>query len=422
MSGSNTSSSLHATRRNRVVPRPGTELRRLLDGVAPVKSSVTIEGRSVPVFTAELWTSKQRQSLSIHEISYRACFKAQLPAFFIERLTQPGDVVYDPFSGRGTTIVQAGLSGRNVIGNDINPLSTLLSRPRFFIPSRQIIDTRLSEIPWSGLHKRDLDLSMFYHPQTESEILSLRGYLSSRRQKQTEDEIDEWIRMVATNRLSGHSKGFFSVYSLPPNQAVTPERQILINRKLNQNPEYRNTRELIVRKSKSLVRNLSPENINSLRIAGQQAMFLNDDARSTGSIPSETVQLTVTSPPFLDIVNYSGDNWLRCWFNEVNDNEIASRITHARTISNWSDVMGKVFIELFRITRPGGWVVFEVGEVRKKSIRLEEYVVPLGTRAGFGCTGILINAQTFTKTSNIWGVTNNTGGTNTNRIVIFQKT
>lgn len=29
---------------------------------------------------------------------------------------------------------------------------------------------------------------------------------------------------------------------------------------------------------------------------------------------AESVDLVVTSPPFLDVVNYAGDNWLRCWF------------------------------------------------------------------------------------------------------------
>ena len=52
-------------------------------------------------------TARQRQASSLQEISYRACFKPQLPRFFIERLTQPGEVVYDPFMGRGTTVVEA---------------------------------------------------------------------------------------------------------------------------------------------------------------------------------------------------------------------------------------------------------------------------------------------------------------------------
>jgi hypothetical protein len=80
-----------------------------------------------------------------------------------------------------------------------------------------------------------------------------------------------------------------------------------------------------------------------------------------------------------------------------------------------------VFRELHRITKPRGFVAFEVGEVRNKKIRLDEHVVPLGVKAGFTCIGIVINEQQFTKTSNIWGVDNNEKGTNSNRIVIFRK-
>ena len=54
---------------------------------------------AVETFTNEFWTSKQRAANSLHEISYRACFKPQLVDFFVERLTDPGDLVYDPFYG-----------------------------------------------------------------------------------------------------------------------------------------------------------------------------------------------------------------------------------------------------------------------------------------------------------------------------------
>ena len=66
-------------------------------------------------------------------------------------------------------------------------------------------------------------------------------------------------------------------------------------------------------------------------------------------------------------------------------------------------------------------MAFEVGEVRRGKIKLEEVVAPLGISAGFACMAIAINAQKFTKTANIWGVSNNSMGTNTNRIVLFRK-
>jgi len=382
---------------------------------------VSISGRDIPKYINEYWTSRQRQASSIHEISYRACFKPQLPRFFIDLLTDEGDRVYDPFSGRGTTVIEAGILGRRVVANDINPLSEILSLPRFFIPDLEEVKKRLWEIPICKGVKADMDLSMFYHPDTESEIVCLKNYLLEKKESGSEDSVDRWIRMVATNRLTGHSSGFFSVYTLPPNQAVSPESQIKINKKRNQTPDYRDTRRIIMKKTRSLLKNLTQKQKHNLNRAGQTALFLCNDARHTPEIPDGSVQLTVTSPPFLDIVQYSQDNWLRCWFNSIDPDEISQKITMSKTVEEWSKVMGAVFLELFRITQKGGWVAFEVGEVRGGSVKLDEHVVPLGLAAGFECEGILINLQEFTKTSNIGGINKNTYGTNTNRIVLFKK-
>lgn len=187
---------------------------------------------------------------------------------------------------------------------------------------------------------------MFYHPQTESEILSLRRYLAQRAASKREDEIDRWIRMVAANRLTGHLIGFFSVYTLPPNQAMSAENQRRVNKSRKQKPGYGDLKELILRKTQSLLRNVSDEQKQNLAL---------------------------------------------------------------------------VFQELYRITSPHGVVAFEVGEIRKRNLKLDEVVVPIGLQAGFRCAGILVNQQEFTKTSDIWGIRNNQSGTNTNRIAVFQK-
>ena len=101
------------------------------------------ENRGIPFLWNEFWTARQRQSHRIHEISYRACFKAQLPEFFINRLTRQGDTVYDPFMGRGTTPVQAALMGRDALGVDINPLSIALTEPRLIPQNLSSIKIRL---------------------------------------------------------------------------------------------------------------------------------------------------------------------------------------------------------------------------------------------------------------------------------------
>ncbi|HEY0285095.1 MAG TPA: DNA methyltransferase, partial [Vicinamibacterales bacterium] len=112
-------------------PEIARELRAFRWNGRPTKRAVTSVGFAkarpivVETFVNEFWTSKQRVANSLHEVSYRACFKPQLPRFFIDRFTAPGDVVYDPFMGRGTTVIEAALAGRTPAGCDINPLSAM---------------------------------------------------------------------------------------------------------------------------------------------------------------------------------------------------------------------------------------------------------------------------------------------------------
>ena len=401
--------SLVAYLRNFVYPLSGSQTQ---------VDHILVNSKKVPRFTNEYWTSRQRQAHPIHEISYRACFKPQLPAFFIELLTKPGDVVYDPFNGRGTTIIEAALRGRKVVANDVNPLSILISQPRLQIPDLHAVEERLKRIKINPKAKADIDLSMFYHPQTEAELVSLRKYLLN---KKKPDAIDNWIRMVATNRLTGHSLNFFSIYTLPPNQAISAEKQARINKQKKQKPPYKDVRFIILKKSRDLLKELTAAEITMLAEAGRTAKFLNGPAGETKAIKANSVQLTVTSPPFLNVVQYARDNWLRCWFNGIDTTEVQKQITMSRTVEEWSDTMLLVFRQLYRITKSGGYVAFEVGEVRHGKVKLDEAVVPLGKIAGFTCEGILINLQVFTKTANIWGVRNNQQGTNSNRIVLFRK-
>lgn len=391
------------------------------NGIKTKVETIEILNKEFKKYTNEFWTAKQRQANSIHEISYRACFKPQLPNFFITKLTKEGDYIYDPFLGRGTTVVEGGLLNRQIIGNDINPLSIVLCEPRFLIPNLNELKEYLDNIQLNKKEKADIDLSMFYHSDTEGEIVSLKNYFEQKSRSNDLNNLDKWIRMVATNRLTGHSKGFFSVYTMPPNQAVSAERQIRINKKYNQIPEYRSVKDIIFKKSKDLIKKLNASDINNLKYVYKTAKFLNSDSRDTKSISDNTVQLTVTSPPFLDVIQYADDNWLRCWFNNINTEEISKQITMSKTIQQWEIVMQDVFYELYRITKPSGFVAFEVGEIKNGKIKLEDSVLPLGIKAGFEPIAIIVNEQEFTKTANIWGVNNNQKGTNSNRIVLFKK-
>ena len=366
----------------------------------------------IDFFFNEFWTARQRQAHRLHEISYRACFKPQLPAFFIERLTAPGDRVYDPFMGRGTTPLQAALMGRAPIGNDVNPLSAMLTLPRLNPPSLDRVVERLRAIDWICWNEASDDLLAFFHPRTLEQILALRSYLLRREAEGALDATDRWIRMVAVNRLTGHSPGFFSVYTLPPNQAASAAAQRKINAKRGQTPPERNVAAIIVKKSRAL---LGEEALP--RVA--HPLLLAQSADRTPEIASGSVDLVVTSPPFLDVVPYAADNWLRCWFAGLDP--MAIPIAMHRDPSDWMAFIRGVLVELARVTRKGGHIAFEVGEVRGGALELERLVLRAAEGLALTPLGVVINVQDFTKTANCWGVANNAKGTNTNRIVVLRR-
>jgi hypothetical protein len=225
--------------------------------------------------------------------------------------------------------------------------------------------------------------------------------------------------MVATNRLTGHSAGFFSVYTLPPNQALTPKRQQKINEIRQQVPPRRSVPDLIIRKTESLLESVSEFDRSRLREVASAAVLFTRSADHTPEIKSESVDLVVTSPPFLDVVDYATDNWLRCWFNGIDESKIG--IWTFRKTEQWVAAMQRVFAELGRVLKPGAYIAFEVGEVRRGKLKMEQLVIPIAKAAKLNPVLVLINSQEFTKTSNCWGVTNQIAGTNTNRVILLQK-
>jgi hypothetical protein len=199
---------------------------------------------------------------------------------------------------------------------------------------------------------------------------------------------------------------------MPPNQAVSVEAQRKINEQRQQVPPDRDIADLILKKTHSLQRKGSmPRH--------PPATLLTGLASCTPSIATSSVSLIVTSPPFLDIVQYADDNWLRCWFAGIDVKSVA--IAHHKTEAAWQEMVRDAFHEFARIMRPGGHVAFEVGEVRSGKVLLEKLVWEAVEGLPFDRLAVMVNQQEFTKTSNCWGVLNNAKGTNSNRIVVVRR-
>ncbi len=101
------------------------------------------------------------QSILTHGFhKYPAKFFPELPRWLIKRYSKKGDSVLDPFSGSGTTNVEALLTRRHSIGIDVDPFSRYLSKVK---------TTPLDEKELQSSQKYLLRLILNYKPSKVSE-------------------------------------------------------------------------------------------------------------------------------------------------------------------------------------------------------------------------------------------------------------
>lgn len=381
------------------------------------------DGSTCPVIAGEFWTARQRQMHPLHyAVSYRASFKAELPHFFIEKYSEPGQIVLDPFAGRGTTALETNLLSRVAWSSDASPLSERLVYSKTHPVSMKEVEARIAEIPFDAKTERKRnrkDLSPFYHPRTLREIEALKTWLRSHRK-----DADCFIELIALSRLHGHSPGFFSVYSFPQ-ISVTPQAQRRINQKRGQKPAYRNVPELILRKARRV---LGDESVLAVRGISKKNRHWVTDARTLKGIPAGKVDLIVTSPPFLNKADYILDNWLENWFLGIDPESYRKLIVQTPDLDTWESFMDQAIGAMHRVLRPGGHAVIEVGEVESdgERINLDECIARIAhsqEKRGlpWKVKEVLIQTQNFTKLANCFAVENNKKGTNTNRMVVMEK-
>jgi DNA modification methylase len=372
-------------------------------------------------FRGELWTSTQRQMHSLHyAVSYRASFKPELPEFCIGRYSAPGDIVLDPFSGRGTTALQAALMGRVPYASDANPLATLLTAAKLQPAALDEVVLRLHEIDLLRpvpLQAYKEMLSPFYHPDTYRELINLRLAIKNR-----PDRINKFIELLAISRLHGHSGGFFSVYSFPQ-ISIPPERQELINKKRRQEPEYRPVIPRIIKKAAQSLRDGLHGEFHTFADKG---VVRRSDARSITWLQRNSVDLIVGSPPFLDKVDYLTDNWLEFWFSGISPRSFQNQMMMSASVDEWRSFIRDVLREALRVIKPNSFIILEVGEVEtdEGTIYLDEVLGEEAERIRdtekfLRVEEVLVNQQSFSKLSNCFQVENNRKGTNSNRLVVL---
>jgi hypothetical protein len=348
--------------------------------------------------------------------SYLAMFPPQIPAVFIHWLTDPGDLVFDPFSGRGTTVLQAALMDRGAAGSDANPLATVLTASKADVPAERETLNRLralaSDYEAQSLEAVPRDIRMLYSPSTLRQILYLRSALNYRRRA------DRLIAAAAIGMLhanhckSGASRGLS--ISMPNTFAMSPS---YVRRYIKE----KGLRAPKVDVFEALTRRIRGIGLPDSPVCAGRA-WQHDAVEEFPSALKGRVKLIFTSPPYLSVIKYGKYNWVRLWFLGKDPREVDSNLTATSSLNKYLDFIKEVSARLRVLLRGDGRLCLVLGDVRneKREVNLAREVwESVLEPAGWRLDGLIADhLPSRHKVSRIWGE-NKGRATKTDRILIL---
>lgn len=296
---------------------------------------------------------------------YYAMFPARFARECILAYTEPGEIVFDPFSGRGTTVLEALLRDRMGIGTDINPVAAIVSKAKSHVPQPGRIESRLShlEMCFKSTDKRPLrneanKLPKFfkhaYAPLTLQQILFLRRTLDWQ-----QGVVDRFVSALVLGHLHGESKSPSYLSNQMPH-TIAPKQKYAIQywKAHNLKAPKRDAFELLRRKAIFRLQDGRPEG------SGKVALT---DARKASSRLKEykgKVAATITSPPYLDVTSFEEDQWLRLWFLGGLPNPTYGRVSHDdrhRQQSTYFKFLSEVWTGIKPLMKPTSVLVCRIG-------------------------------------------------------------
>lgn len=334
------------------------------------------------------WQGKGRWAAPIHHMcSYMAMFPPELAHYFIQRFTQTGDRVLDPFCGRGTTPVEAAAQGRIGIGNDLNPLAIALTRGKLSDPVLDDVLSRLAILEagydaseWRHFSGAPNRIRMIYHVNTLRQLMYLKRELDW-----SKSGVDAFLTAVLMGALHGSSRGFLSVSM--PNTFSMSENYIrsYVERNGLECPDRDAFEVLRTRVERMLVIDPLPGREGSRVLEG--------DARNLrDSIPEGSIQMIFTSPPYLKVIKYGQYNWIRLWFLGHDEEDVDRKLDDTHALAEYLEFMREVLASCLPMIDPDRGVAFWViGDVVKndEAIDLASEVARVSEEVGYKVIGIV---------------------------------
>ena len=350
---------------------------------------------------------------SLH--AFAAKFPPQLPRYFIENLTIPGETVLDPMVGSGVTVVEARLLNRNAFGVDLDPLARLISRVRtrkydsetiFETGQRVLNDAKkliqITALPQAMLEKFDVETKAFinywFTPTIQIELAALILAI----QEEQEEYSREFLQLVFSSII------------------VTKSGGVSLARDLAHSRPHRVADKV----------NKSAFTLFSIQLARAKKAFKEIELLTKGNVEivpgdcrslpfeSDSIDLIVTSPPYANALDYmrahkfslvwlgdkikdlsslrsqyiGSEKWGNGYIIELpeNVNQTLSTLEQldplkTRILKKYYFDMELTLKEMYRVLKPDHVAVVVVGPSIMRGLKIEthNHLATIATRVGF---------------------------------------
>jgi len=243
---------------------------------------------------------------------YYAMFPTHFADGVIAEHTRPGDIVLDPFAGRGTAVFSAAHQGRQGIGIEINPVGWVYGKTKLRPAARPEVTARFREIGdlASGFCDAAEALPEFFaqcfSPRVRQYLMAARENLDWRASR-----VDRTVMALMLVYLHGKQGAALSnqmrqTKSMAPDYAVRwwRERRLVP-------PDLDPVDFLLSRLRWRYARGLPATDGSEMYLADSEQEMARIDLRLRER--DARVRLLFTSPPYFKLTNYHYDQWLRLW-------------------------------------------------------------------------------------------------------------
>lgn len=313
---------------------------------------------------ARLWSgSFNARESSMHQLApYVGKLKSGMVRVLIELYSRPSDVVLDPFCGAGVVPLECVIMGRHAVANDLSPYAYIITRAKLSAPftkqeALHEAEDALREIE-SRIRITNADnvpdwVRKFFHPDTLKEIVTAFQVLKERQ--------DYFLTACLLGILHHVRPGFLSY----PASHLTPYLR-LKKYPPEEFPEMYSYRDLRSRLLAKVARAYRRTGFTQLR--NQMTWQVLRDNTMNLSLPSNSIDAIVSSPPYFGALDYARDNRLRLWFLGVSDwKELDRSLTANDQV--YISQMKQCLWQMDRVLKEGAHCVLVLGDVERNGVK-----------------------------------------------------